>query len=280
MTNLKSFGIDDIILLFSRYDDSIPIFFEKKYGAQCFVYPDDRRDKSYIPSIKPYLWWQFLKDNLSAEQGEYFYMDADVIFREIPDFKKLHNDSHLWFGSNTEGYLGLDYIHSKGPGYLASMAEIVGISQEQVDTLRGRSAGAQWLIIHPKVMYWKKVYKDSTRLYRYFTGAERNEVRKHGKGYVPLQKWTAEMWAMLWNMPLFGIQLEISLEFDFAFATDPVSRWDEVKILHNAGITADMKDCFFKGRYFSRSPFADDLSFVNKQKCSYKYVQALKRVEE
>ncbi|HBC2693932.1 TPA: hypothetical protein IYD21_002835, partial [Enterococcus faecium] len=32
LTNLKKLGIKDIVLLFSRHDDQIPIFFEKEYG--------------------------------------------------------------------------------------------------------------------------------------------------------------------------------------------------------------------------------------------------------
>lgn len=279
LTNLKSFGVDDIVLLFSQYDDSIPDHFRKRYGAQCFVYPDNRLDKWYIPSIKPYLWWQYLKANPEAEHGEYFYMDADVIFREIPDFEKLDHGSDLWLGSDTESYIGPDYIKSKGTGYLSTMAQLIGITDSQVASLKGRSAGAQWILTNPKADYWQKVYTDCNRLYRYFEQAERMERAKHDRSYVPLQKWTAEMWAQLWNMPLFGVQPAIDPELDFISATDDIEKWDKFKIYHNNGVTADNKDLFFKGQYVNRSPFADDLSFVNKHKCSYRYAQAIERAK-
>lgn len=45
LTNLKKLGIKDIVLLFSRHDDQIPIFFEKEYGVEVHVYDDLRDDK-------------------------------------------------------------------------------------------------------------------------------------------------------------------------------------------------------------------------------------------
>lgn len=32
-------------------------------GVHVFSYDDNRHDKSYIPSLKPFLFWNFLKDN-------------------------------------------------------------------------------------------------------------------------------------------------------------------------------------------------------------------------
>ena len=80
-------------------------------------------------------------------------------------------------------------------------------------------------------------------------------------------------------MMYFNIGPVISDELDFCWATDPVKRWNETKIMHNAGVAGDMHDLFFKGKYTDRVPFGDDLSFVDKLKCSYKYVQAIKAVK-
>lgn len=280
LTNLKQHGIDDIILLFTDRDKDIPVYFYKKYHAECFVVPDIRPDRTYIPAIKPYLWWQFLRSNPSAERGEYFYMDADVIFRELPDFGKIEHSPNLWRGSDTESYIGPDYIASKGTGYLPTMAEIVGLTEQQVNSLRGCSAGAQWIITDPKADYWLKVYEDSLRLYHYFEGAERIEQAKHERGYMPLQKWTAEMWAQLWNMPLFGIKPYISHELDFAMATDDIRKWGKVKILHNAGVTVANKDLFYKAPYTWTEPFNEDFSYVNRHRCSWRYVQAINQAKK
>jgi len=276
--NLKSLGVTDIVLLFSKYDDSIPKYFEEKYGARCYVYPDKRIDKTYIPSIKPYLWWQFLKHNPEMEKETYFYMDADVIFRELPNFNKLSYSSKLWVGSNTDGYLSPSYIDSKGEDLLSRMANIIQVDEEKVRNLQNRSAGAQWVLTQPGAQYWYKVYQDSVKLYSFFNRVESEYVNKNkGTNYTPIQKWTAEMWSQLWNMILFDIDVKIEKELDFCWATDDIKKWDTVKIYHNAGVTSDMHDLFFKGIFVKISPltFGSNFEYVNKNKCSWKYVQAL-----
>lgn len=277
LTNLHQLGVKDVILLFAESDPEIPRYFERNFGAHCFVYPDKRKDKSYIPSVKPYLWWQFLQDNPLAQTGEYFYMDTDVIFRELPDFSRIKHSPTLWPGSNTESYLSPAYIRSKGSGYLSMMAQLIGIHPQQIAALEGRSAGAQWLMKNPSADYWHKVYLDSSRLYHYFSSVEPYMSQQHGAEYVPLQKWTAEMWAQLWNMVYFGIEPAIEPELNFEFATAPIEKWDKVKILHNAGVTADQKDkLFFKGQYVTRTPFDDVLSGVSPNYCSSYYVEAIR----
>ena len=41
LTNLKSIGIKDIVLLFREQDASIPIYFEEKYNVEVHVYEDN-----------------------------------------------------------------------------------------------------------------------------------------------------------------------------------------------------------------------------------------------
>ena len=269
LTNLKSHGIKNIVLLFQKWDDAIPVYFREKYGVETHVYEDLREDKSYIPSIKPYLWWKYLEEDKSREKGKYFYMDSDVIFREKLDFRKLPVKNDVWFCSDCNGYLNLDYIRQckNGEEILQQMASIVGVTVESLETINNNSGGAQWLIKNPTAEYWKKVYGDSNKIWKYFETLDSN-----------IQKWTAEMWAQLWNMMYFNIGPKISNELDFCWATDPIERWYETKIMHNAGVTEEMTDLFFKGKYVEESPFDDDLSFVNKDKVSSKYVEAIERV--
>ena len=269
LTNLKSHGIKNIVLLFQKWDDDIPVYFENKYGVETHVYEDSRDDKSYIPSIKPYLWWQYLAGDPSREKGKYFYMDSDVIFREKLDFRKLPVKDDVWYCSDCNGYLNVDYIRNctNGEQVLKDMANIVGVTVESLETINHNSGGAQWLIKNPTAEYWKKVYDDSNKIYNYFKNLDSN-----------IQKWTAEMWAQLWNMIYFNIGPKIVDEMEFCWATDPLRRWNETKIMHNAGVTADATDLFFKGKYVHSSPFDDDLSFVNKGKVSSKYVDAIKKV--
>lgn len=269
LTNLKSHGIKNIVLLFQKWDDDIPVYFENKYGVETHVYEDLRNDKSYIPSIKPYLWWQYLTGDPSREKGKYFYMDSDVIFREKLDFRKLPVKDDVWYCSDCNGYLNVDYIRNctNGEQVLNDMASIVGVTVESLETINSNSGGAQWLIKNPTAEYWKKVYEDSNKIYNYFKNLDSN-----------IQKWTAEMWAQLWNMMYFNIGPKVVDEMEFCWATDPLHRWHETKIMHNAGVTDDDKDLFFKGKYVDISPFEDDLSFVSKDKVSSKYVEAIEKV--
>lgn len=269
LTNLKSHGIKNIVLLFQKWDDNIPVYFKNKYGAEVHVYEDLREDKSYIPSIKPYLWWQYLKEDPSRQKGKYFYMDSDVIFREKLDFRRLPVKDDVWYCSDCNGYLNLDYIRNctNGEQILHDMADIVGVTVESLETINHNSGGAQWLIKNPSAEYWKKVYEDSNKIYNYFKDLESN-----------IQKWTAEMWAQLWNMMYFNIGPKVVDEMAFCWATDPIERWEQTKIMHNAGVTKNDKDLFFKGKYIDMTPFDEDLSFVDKSRVSSKYVEAIKRV--
>lgn len=258
-------GIKDIILLFSKHNSKIPSYLKEKYGVEVHEYEDLRRDKSYIPSIKPYLWAKFLQEDKTRENETYFYMDSDVIFREVPI---VQPDSNVWYGSDCTSYLGIEYIDSKGNGLLESMCKTIGINPEVIRN-QNPVCGAQWVISNPTFEYWLKVYEDSIKLYNYLNSLQNSTI----------QKWTAEMWAQLWNVYHFGKTTEVSKELDFCWATDSVERYYETKIYHNAGVIDDKQGLFFKGKYVHKSPFKDNLSFVNKEKANIKYVEALMDVE-
>lgn len=267
LTRLKKLGVNDIILLFSRHSSQIPAHLKEKYNVEVHIYDDSRRDTTYIPAIKPYLWSRFLAEDKSRENETYFYIDSDVLFREIPDVK---SNPDVWYGSDCGHYLGVDYIYStnKGQGIFEEMCKIVGVNP---DFIRDQNpvCGAQWVITNPTYEYWNKVYEDSVRLYRYL----------NSRTYSNIQKWTAEMWAQLYNVYYFGKTTEVDKQLDFSWATDNVERYYETNIYHNAGVTENHKDLFFKGKYTYRTPFEDDLSFVNKDKASIKYVEAMREVK-
>lgn len=260
---MKSLGIEDIILLFARYDREIPKRLGKKYGVEAHVY-DDRNDRSYIPSVKPYLWSKYLQEDKSRERESYFYLDSDVIFRKVPN---VEPNSHVWYGSDCGHYLGIDYIDSTGDGILEEMCKIVGVDSNKIRELNPKS-GAQWVLSNPSYEYWNKVYHDSNRLYAYFNKLTHSKI----------QKWTAEMWAQLYNVYVFGKETKTHDELDFAWATDPLDRYYETNMLHNAGVVNEKQGLFFKGKYEKKSPFTADLSFVDSSKASIQYVEAIKQV--
>ena len=266
LTQLKSLGIEDIVLLFSKHNSNVPAYLQKKYDVEIHEYDDSRDDKSYIPSIKPYLWYRYLKENPSRQMGTYFYMDSDVLIREIP---LVIPKSNLWYGSDCKSYLGVDYLDNHGTHILDTMCEIIGIDSEVIRRTQP-TAGAQWIIKDPTIEYWQKVYNDCNNIYAYLSSLNNTKV----------QKWTAEMWAQLWNMYYFNIESATHKELDFCWATDPVDKFYKTKIYHNAGVIDASQGMFFKGQYVHKNPFKDNLNLFDPSKASIKYVDAIKAVVE
>lgn len=272
LTNLKSLGNEhEVVLLFSKpdgeiYDSTVPSYLANKYGCSVFVYDDKRENKRYIPSIKPYLFYRYLDEDSAREQESYFYIDSDLLFRELPDFATLGANEQTWVGSDCHSYIDYNYIVNcrQGPKIAAKLAEITGITLDQMKATPG--AGAQWLITNPTAEFWLRVYKDSNKIYEYLEFVNSD-----------IQKWTAEMWAQIFGTVRIGKTVTISKEIDFCMPTDNISRWDEVKILHNAGVTGS-GEMFFKGQYVHHQPFGEDFSAVRRDKASFRYVEAVESV--
>lgn len=239
-----------------------------------FFTQDDRPDKSYIPSIKPWGMRKLLESNLSLIRKQIFYHDSDIIFREkINEEIFSRNEENIQYMSDTISYIGHDYVKSKGEEQLKKMAEVVGVSVETIKENQLSSGGAQYILNNTTPTYWQKVYEDSNKLYWLMD----RESKSFFTGAYPIQKWCAEMWATLWNLWYFGGQTEVHRELDFCFATAPISDWDKMKILHNAGVTEKEKHkMFFKGDYINKAPYSEDLDFVQNQYCSHKYVENIK----
>ena len=257
---------EDIIILFSRHEESVISEIEN-IGVNVHVYLDERYNNEYIPSLKPYLMYRYLEEDTSRENETYFFMDSDVVVREVPEviFWDSSN-TNIWYGSNCNGYLNYDYIIQcdNGKELLKDMAYIVGVSVDEIKLINNQCIGAQYIMTKPSKEYFHKVYMDSIKLWLYIKDKDTN-----------LQKWTVEMWSTLWNMIYFGIMPRVTDDLDFTWATDSVEEWDNNKIFHNAGVTDDMKDMFFKGSYINKDPFNEDIDYINKDKASYKYAQLI-----
>lgn len=266
LTNVKQFFDGEIVLLFKESNFTVPIYLRDKYGVSVFTFTPPKPSLDYLPAIRPYLWWKYLEAHPEAENETYLYIDSDVIFREWPDFDSLPVDGKTWFGSDCASYIAYDYIKQcqRGEAIAGRMAEICGITIDQLKNTAG--AGAQWLIQNPTAAFWKRSYEDSNKLYDYLR-AQNSDI----------QHWTAEMWAQLFGMTREGITVTIDKELDFCMSTDPVEKFEQVKILHNAGVT-EAGPMFFKGQYDKTSPLGQDFPNLDPKKASIKYVEALKRV--
>lgn len=266
LANVRQFWSGEVVLLFEEYDFVVPTYFKSMPGVSVFTYPR-RDDLTYIPSVRPYLIWQYLAGDPARERETYFYIDSDIIFREWPH---LGANGGMIVGSACDSYIGLEYIlqTKRGPEIASKMGEVCGITVDQMKGVRG--IGAHLLLSNPNAAFWERVYRDCNTLYDYFESLGET---------TNLQIWTAEMWAQLWGWVREGKTIVATPELDFCLPTDPIERYDEVKILHNAGILVGMShEYFFKGQYDKTSPIGKDFDWVRRDKATWRYVQAVQEV--
>lgn len=235
-----------------------------------FFYWDTRPDwRQYLPSLRPHILKQHFEINYIPEC---FYIDSDIIFRELPDFDLMPYHHYV---SDTISYICGQYIISKPGNLLDSMCRIVGIEPSVVLLREKHSGGAQYVLRNITSEFWQKVENDAIKLYLYMYPFS-DKVLANG-----IQAWTADMWAVLWNLWLTDLDCKVHPELNFCWPTQNIKQWDKVKILHNAGVTAERRNqLFYKPDFVRFSPFDWDFSYVDPDFCSYKYVEAIKLTKE
>ena len=261
----------------------------KDFGINVHHFSDFRRKKHYIPSIKPYLISSWLKTN--SDYGNLFFLhDADIIFKDLPNFDKLLNDD-ICYLSDTIGYIGYDYIidccgryeiqHPKSEKnqLINEMANVIGLDVEVIKENRKNAGGGQYLIKNTDADLWDKIYRESTLLYDQMLDYQKRFPISPGE----IQFWTAEMWSLLWNLWLDGHKTEITKELDFSWATDSIEIYEKRPILHMAGVTEDMKNRkFYKGEFINIDPIQklkedpNFFDFVENTSSTVKYIDNMK----
>jgi hypothetical protein len=261
----------------------------KDFGINVHHFSDFRRKKHYIPSIKPYLISSWLKTN--SDYGNLFFLhDADIIFKDLPNFDKLLNDD-ICYLSDTIGYIGYDYIidccgryeiqHPKSEKnqLINEMANVIGLDVEVIKENRKNAGGGQYLIKNTDADLWDKIYRESTLLYDQMLDYQKRFPISPGE----IQFWTAEMWSLLWNLWLYGHKTEITKELDFSWATDSIEIYEKRPILHMAGVTEDMKNRkFYKGEFINIDPIQklkedpNFFDFVENTSSTVKYIDNMK----
>ena len=261
----------------------------KDFGINVHHFSDFRRKKHYIPSIKPYLISSWLRTN--SDYGNLFFLhDADIIFKDLPNFDKLLNDD-ICYLSDTIGYIGYDYIidccgryeiqHPKSEKnqLINEMANVIGLDVELIKENRKNAGGGQYLIKNTNSDLWDKIYRESTLLYDQMLDYQKRFPISPGE----IQFWTAEMWSLLWNLWLHGYKTEITKELDFSWATDSIEIYKKRPILHMAGVTDDMKNRkFYKGEFISIDPIQklkedpNFFDFVENTSSTVKYIDNMK----
>lgn len=279
MNNFKKFNLEkDSIVLFG-FDSKIGINsnavkFSKNTDATVIFIPDNRDNVSrqYIPTIRPHIIKQFLRDYDLVNGHDIMYHDSDIIFASLPNFDLLGCDERFSV-SDTISYLGSKYVKSKGDGLLEEMCGIVGIDPKIVESNENNTGGAQYYFpknIKMSYELWNKIENDCHQLYSLMISTSNKYTPTH-----PIQAWTSDMWAVLWNFWLLGHGSVISKELEFSWPTFLAEDWDRYHIFHNAGVTPDRIDLFFKGGFVNISPFNSTHENVDNRFCSIKYVQEI-----
>jgi len=261
----------------------------KDFGINVHHFTDFRRKKHYIPSIKPYLISNWLKTN--ENYGKLFFLhDADIIFKELPNFESLLNDD-ICYLSDTVGYIGYDYIidccrryerqhpTSEENQLINEMASVIGVDVDVIKENRDNAGGGQYLIKNTNSEMWDKIYRDSILLYDQMLDYQRRFPISPGE----IQFWTSEMWSLLWNLWLYDHKTIITKELDFSWATDNLDIYEQRPILHMAGVTDDLKNTkFYKGDYINVDPIEklketpNHFDYVDPNSSTIKYIENMK----
>ena len=257
ISNFASLGIEEdlIILLATEGEPSADAQHLKAHtSAQVHFIPDTRADRSYAPSVQFFLYSRFFETHKIGQP--YMLVDSDVILMRPLKVDHLLADDIVYM-SDTRSYLGFEYLMSKGEEQLATMARMVGIGPGDVWVNDDGAGGAQTIMKgHETPTFWKKVEADALMLYKYMTI---REPLWQGDGY-PIQRWTAGMWAFLWNLWLSGAKTVCAPELAFCWGSDPVYTKQRARILHLAGVTSEMREThFYKGDYMNKSPLDMDI---------------------
>lgn len=200
----------------------------------------------YIPVLRPFLMSNYLAENPELCNKAIFYCDSDVLFTRKVDVDKYLDDDASYL-SDTVGYIGAEYIQGKKKDVLPKkakefekrdildeMCKLIGVSKEVAIANQSSSGGAQYLLKGTDAKFWEKVMKDCIVIKLHLDAVNRQFFENGNIGY---QSWCADMWAVLYNLWHRGYETKVVPEMNFAWATDPIEKLQDVAILHNAGVT-------------------------------------------
>lgn len=263
-------------------------------------YKDTRKDigirkgGKYPPSIRPHLLAQFFKDYPHLGKNV-FYHDSDIFLTKLPRFDLMmgaHNKTG--YLSNTISYIGYNYIklcserykevHKSLPDLdiLYGMCDIMKIDPEIVKQNENNSGGAQYLLKDIDHTFWSDCEIKCDKLYNFLADYETRYRISH-----PIQKWTTDMWVVLWTYWKQGKNTIIHNELDFSWATGTVDDYNKLNIFHLAGVTnTNCSDKLHKGKFTKQIIFdayvknPNIFNHVSKTNATYEYMKIVKEYTE
>lgn len=248
---------------------------------------------NYIPLLRPWLLSKYFSERPELKYRAILYIDSDVVFTKKPNFDSLIADDVCYL-SDTRSYIAASYFDSKEKDVLPEKLEEYkqidvldelmkefGLSRLTAESREEGSGGAQYLLKNIDAAFWQNVFQGCIKVLMNLRSVNRRFFENENKGF---QSWCADMWSILFNLwAREGIsETRCPWEMDFCWATDPIGKWDQVQIYHDAGATSRNHDnaiLFHKRehKYINNisTPFEDDLSDVSENHCSKNYVKEI-----
>lgn len=244
---------------------------------RCYLhlYPDTRQDKSYSPSMKPWLLGQFFEQFPDEASSVYNYLDPDCVFTRAMDFTPFEHPGQVWHGSDTRSYTGATYIREKGEQLLLDLCEIADVPVGDVLRHDENSIGAQYFIHGAGADFWYDVERKSVAAYKHMI-ATADIYKPPGHDY-PVQAWCSEMYLQQYQTIRAGFVPTATQLMSFCWANASRAAWNEHAYFHDAGQTKEDGVHFCKLTWQS-SPFGKEIR-VSPESASYEYVQLIKRAE-
>lgn len=189
-----------------------------------------------------------------------FYLDSDVIFLQQPDIERYVQDE-INYLSDTKTYLNLAYLDSKikdvkedkkeeyeRVDIVGKAALLAGLNREILEKNNDSTGGAQYILKNVTPQFFSDCIDICLNIRMHFLVANQYFFpgnpgkEREDRG---IQSWTADMWAIQWNLWRKELPSVTPKFMDFAWSTDKIENIQRDKphvfMLHNAGIVSDAK---------------------------------------
>lgn len=267
-----------------------------------FFYRDDSIKhliKAYPPYIRPFCFKKHWEAYPELKDYAIIYLDADVLFTKHLDFSRYINDNICYMSRTT--YIDADYFANKRKDVLpfrlheydqidilANMASIVGIDKQVIIDNVENTGGCQYVLKGITADFWAELADICVQISIYAKDINRRFFANEELGF---QSWAlGDMCGLLWLLWKHGKQTRCPKQFDFTWSSNPIDEYNKHAFFHNAGVpkmymefNGKKEKLFTKSdmRFRSNTLTFFDLEYegISKDYCSYKYIEAIKEVE-
>jgi len=267
--NFPKIKLEVVILHASDSPSEWALKLSEKFNVSFYKVSNDSDDK-YKCQYKPLGMHLRRNDSSKIKLEHVLAIDSDVILNKHLDYHTLigYNECIM---SDCSSYLDYNYLKKNlTDEQITKIGDVAGISLDEIKSIK-KVGGAQYLYNdinkYPKD-FFEKIAKDSIEMYTIL-----NQFAEEGSH---IQKWTAEMWATIWNIhKTFKYRIETEI-MSFAWATTPIVEKNKYMFTHFSGSPPD--DGTFRKSKHNGNVFKEDLSYVTfTENCSYYYYTLIEK---